>query len=99
MPLGKEQLLRSRGFLMNRRRILWTSRELRIAFSHENVQDADIVWLQHAISDRVPPSDFVFQFSQIPKDLLALREILTEAGLPNLDFPILSLRCGSQQCP
>ena len=55
-----------------------------MAFSHEAVQDNDHAWLLKAISERVPPSDFVFHFSQVPEDLQLCHEILTESGLPNL---------------
>jgi hypothetical protein len=84
MPFDKEQLLRSRGFVMSRRRMLWVSRKLRMAFSHEIVQDAETQWLQHALSERVPPTDFVFHFNQVPEDLQVCREILAEIGLPGL---------------
>jgi hypothetical protein len=84
MPFDREQLLRSRGFVMSRRRMLWISRELRMAFSHEAVQDMDTRWFQHALSEQVPPTDFVFHFIQIPEDLQVCREILAEIGLPNL---------------
>lgn len=69
---------------MSRRRMLWLSRELRMAFSHEAVQDAATQWLQHALLERVPPTDFVFYFSQVPEDLQVCREILAEVGLPSL---------------
>jgi hypothetical protein len=55
-----------------------------MAFSHEAVQDAETHWFQHAISERVPPTDFVFHFSRVPEDLQACTEILAEIGLSNL---------------
>jgi hypothetical protein len=69
---------------MSRRRMLWVSRELQMAFSHEIVQDAETQWLQRALSERIPPTDFVFHFSQVPEDLQVCGEILTEIGLSGL---------------
>ncbi len=69
---------------MSRRRMLWVSRELRMAFSHEAVQDARTHRLERDLSERVPPTDFVFHFSQVPEDLQVCREILAEIGLPSL---------------
>jgi hypothetical protein len=82
--MNNEDLLRSRGFVMVRRRMLWISQDLRMAFSHEAVQDRDMVWLKNALLEHVPPTDFVFHFSQIPEDLQVCREILGEIGLPDL---------------
>jgi hypothetical protein len=64
--------------------MLWISQDLRMAFSHEAVQDRDMTWLQQALSERVPETDFVFHFSEVPEDLQLCREILKEIGLPNL---------------
>ena len=75
---------------MSRRRMLWVSRELRMAFSHEAVQDTETHWLQRVLSERVPPTDFVFHFSQVPEDLQVCREILAEIGLPSL-VPVVRL--------
>lgn len=84
MSIENEHLLRSRGFVMSRRRMLWVSRDLRMAFSHEAVQDSDPRLLQRAVDQRVPPTDFVFHFSQVPEDLQVCRDILAEIGLQNL---------------
>jgi hypothetical protein len=84
MNLDREQMLRSRGFVMSRRRMLWLNRELRMAFSHETIQDAETQRFQHALSERVPPTDFVFHFSRSPEDLQVCTEILAEIGLSNL---------------
>jgi hypothetical protein len=64
--------------------MLWVSREIRMAFSHEAVQDAQTQWFQHALLERVLPTDFVFHFSQATEDLQTCREILAEIGLPSL---------------
>jgi hypothetical protein len=82
--MDNEHLLRSRGFVMIRRRMLWISHDLRMAFTHEAVQDSDTRRIQKALSERIPPSDFVFHFSQVPEDTQICREILAEIGLPNL---------------
>jgi hypothetical protein len=55
-----------------------------MAFSHEAVQDAETLWFRQALSERVPPTDFVFHFSQVPEDLQICREILAEIGLLSL---------------
>lgn len=82
--MDNERLIRSRGFVMIQRRMLWVNRDLRIAFSHEATRDGDIRWLQQAISERVPPNNFVFHFSRVPEDSQVCREILAEIGLPGL---------------
>lgn len=82
--MDNETLLRSRGFVMIRRRMLWVSQDMRMAFSHETVQDRDTLWLERALSERVSPTDFVFHFNQVPEDPQVCREILAEIGLPKL---------------
>lgn len=69
---------------MIQRRMLWVSHEFRMAFSHEFVRDADTQWLRRALSERVPPTDFVFHFNQVPEDSQVCNEILAEIGLSDL---------------
>ncbi|MGH7812642.1 MAG: hypothetical protein ACREQI_01385 [Candidatus Binataceae bacterium] len=92
--MANEDLLRSRGFVLSHRRMLWVSHRLRMAFSHEVIRDRDSAWLSHALSERIPPTDFVFHFGQIPEDTQLCRQILLETGLPNLvpQIRITSLR-------
>jgi hypothetical protein len=82
--MENDDLLRSRGFVLIRQRMLWISHSLRMAFSHEFVRDHDPHWLRRALSERVASTDFVFYFNQVPEDVQVCREILTEIGLPNL---------------
>jgi hypothetical protein len=82
--MENEDILRSRGFVLIRQRMLWISHDLRMAFSHEAVRDRDSHWLGQALSERVPPTDFVFHFNEVPEDIQLCREILREIGLPNL---------------
>lgn len=84
IPMENEDILRSRGFVLIHRRMLWISHDLRMAFSHEAVRDRDSHWLGRALSERVAPTDFVFHFNQVPEDIQLCREILREIGLPNL---------------
>jgi len=55
-----------------------------MSFSHEAVQDAKTSWIRQALSECVPPTDFIFHFGQVPEDLQVCREILAEIGLPDL---------------
>ncbi len=64
--------------------MLWLSRELRMAFSYEAVQDGSIRWLERAVSEQIPATEFVFHFSEVPEDPRVCREILEEVGLRDL---------------
>lgn len=81
--MGNEDILRSRGFVLIRKRGLWVSHELRMGFSHEALRDNDAVWLKRMLSERVPKTDFVFHYSRDmnTRDCVA---ILQEIGMPNL---------------
>ena len=83
--MGNEDILRSMGFVLIRKRGLWVSHELRMAFSYEALQDNDQTWLRRRLNERVPPTDFVFHYSQrYPEDLQECTKILNEIGLPGL---------------
>jgi hypothetical protein len=55
-----------------------------MAFSYEAARDNDSVWLKEVLSEAVPTSDFVFYFSERPRDAGFCREILSEIGLAGL---------------
>ncbi|MFZ0248277.1 hypothetical protein [Candidatus Binatus sp.] len=74
----------SRGFTLMRHRMLWINRDLRIAFSYEAARDHGAGWLTHALAERVPETDFVFHFSQVPANTQVCREILNELAMPYL---------------
>lgn len=82
--MDNEDTLRIRGFLLMRKRMLWCNRDLRMAFSHEAARDHDARWLQDALAEKVPSTDFVFYFNEIPHDLQFCHDILNELGMPGI---------------
>lgn len=95
---NKEATLRRFGFEKNPERGLWFSRDRRIGFSEESVQDIDSLWLDTLLREKVPVTDFVFHFPRAPDDFNATcAEILNEIGLPKLrpHVRLATLRSGS----
>lgn len=82
--MDNESTLRAHGFVLMRNRLLWINRNLRIAFSYEVARDRDSNWVNHAVDESVPETDFVFHFSQVPEDTQICREILNELAMPHL---------------
>jgi len=82
--MGNIEKLFNAGFSAMPSRDLWFSRDLRMAFSDEAIQDMDPRWLDRHMNEQVGPGDFVFHFVKPPKNIQICNEILAEIGLPQL---------------
>jgi len=64
----------------------WVNEDARIAFNNEGVEDAASSWLDTAITEKVPPVNFVFYFAYGTKmDEGLCNEMLERLGLSKLD--------------
>jgi hypothetical protein len=78
-----EKLLKA-GFSEMPVRGLWFSRDRRMAFSDQAIEDMDPRWLDRYTSEEVGPDDFVFHYVKPPKNIQECNQILAEIGLSQL---------------